>query len=498
MGIMDLLIPEAQAYGTAEHRYMVDTACRLFLGAAIDVKVREDVGAFTLGELTSLAGDYYATPPILRANAARAREFLNDHVGELDAFKPIGEFSSAVATHGTYLELATSNYSHFRLGSPQENAPGLCTNYHMQARAFGLKRSEQGLVTEGFALHFLTDLFAAGHMRTPRYALTHHLANNLGEKSYRATNAAIMGGLLAKAQHDRDNKDGLMCSYRSVSSFLTGQPSALERGTFHGDGSFQSTKSESVRNIDGVNVPEALLHLYRVIAFDIVTAAPSFASMLSATSLGKELLPYLMLWNALEAGELTGTTMTGKLHKDFVDAVTPRPLDPPVNKESLFFVQNRVIHAAKPVDEVVAAGLHLRCPSGRLTEAWLELWHVDLNIAWITVNPYVDVGIDAGVRYRPFSVKPYVSIKIDAGVDVTPTTKNLLDTAIRIDGDSEKVIWIFDNVIFAAKAIRITEDAAISTKDAIVDGLKSAGEAVVDGLGSAAKAVGDILVPPAY
>ncbi len=54
----------------------------------------------------------------------------------------------------------------------------------------------QALALEGMANHFLTDMFATGHVRTPRYAL-HKLCGG------------VTGGLLSKCSHDEDNKLGL-------------------------------------------------------------------------------------------------------------------------------------------------------------------------------------------------------------------------------------------------------------------------------------------------
>eukprot|EP00943_MAST-04B_sp_MAST-4B-sp1_P006706 g6706.t1 len=54
----------------------------------------------------------------------------------------------------------------------------------------------RALALEGMANHFLTDMFATGHVRTPRYAL-HKLCGG------------VTGGLLSKCSHDQDNKLGL-------------------------------------------------------------------------------------------------------------------------------------------------------------------------------------------------------------------------------------------------------------------------------------------------
>ena len=54
----------------------------------------------------------------------------------------------------------------------------------------------QALALEGMANHFLTDMFAPGHLRTPRVAL-HNFCHE------------TTGALLSKCSHDEDNKQGM-------------------------------------------------------------------------------------------------------------------------------------------------------------------------------------------------------------------------------------------------------------------------------------------------
>lgn len=52
------------------------------------------------------------------------------------------------------------------------------------------------LALDGMACHFLTDMFAPGHLRTPRVALHNHCDKTTG-------------ALLSKCSHDQDNKNGM-------------------------------------------------------------------------------------------------------------------------------------------------------------------------------------------------------------------------------------------------------------------------------------------------
>jgi hypothetical protein len=459
---MGLLVNEAQAYGTAEHKFLVDEACKLLMGEPIRLKVNGT--AFTLGEITSLAGDFYADPYILRAQASRARKFLDEHAAELERLSPIGEFASAVATRGTYLELATNNYSHFRFGSPTDNAPSLCTRYYLRAALMDVKRVDDALLHEGFALHFLTDLFAAGHMRTPRYEVTQHLLRP--PMSYGDKNAAIIGGLLAKVQHDEDNDEGLDCRYQGVFDFLTLQSGkSLKRAKFYGDNKLLSTLATAAE------------HVYDVIVWDIVTAVPAVAERLMATSRGREMLEALTVWRALDAEAFAAHGDPGALHRSFIEATTPRPFDPPRNHEPLFSIEKGMLRAARPVDEEVVGGIKIRCAGGVVKKVWLELVRADLNVSWVSVNPYIDVDVNFGLGSDPFrSMRPYLRVKIDLGASVTPTSVNLIDKSLDIDGNDENVLRLFDAMLAVAK-------------------VSNSAKQCWDDLGQCAL---DALIPPAY
>lgn len=108
---------------------------------------------------------------------------------------------------GRYLRLAFTNFDHFGPDAIACYLAGhtLAQTYARKARAAADPQArKQGLemayAVNAFADHFLTDLFAAGHMRTPRRWLFDIAATYLTQG---------FAGLLAKRMHDEDNKFGL-------------------------------------------------------------------------------------------------------------------------------------------------------------------------------------------------------------------------------------------------------------------------------------------------
>jgi hypothetical protein len=104
---------------------------------------------------------------------------------------------------GRYLQLAATNWDHFGAGAVQCYTVG-----HGVALAAAVKAAhapaaqtrqmlEIAYATNAFADHYLTDIFASGHMRTPRKAL------------YDTVTPSLLGSLLSKFMHDEDNAFGL-------------------------------------------------------------------------------------------------------------------------------------------------------------------------------------------------------------------------------------------------------------------------------------------------
>jgi hypothetical protein len=120
-----------------------------------------------------------------------------------------------VATKGRYLSLAWMNMDHFNdyakiaylAGHKQALAMALSA-HHCQDLRLKQQMLHKAYSYEAYACHFLTDLFAAGHMRTPRTALLHAFKNHPLAKE--------IAGLLALCQHYEDGQHGLMVTLPSA------------------------------------------------------------------------------------------------------------------------------------------------------------------------------------------------------------------------------------------------------------------------------------------
>jgi len=109
---------------------------------------------------------------------------------------------SALVNHGLYFKISLNNYDHFG----QSAIDSYIAGHYLAVEKAQNAQSEDDLklayAYEGYAVHFLTDLFSAGHLRTPRIALT---------KWCEYSDAAI-SSYLAKVMHDEDIKNGIWFS----------------------------------------------------------------------------------------------------------------------------------------------------------------------------------------------------------------------------------------------------------------------------------------------
>ncbi|HEY1014700.1 MAG TPA: hypothetical protein VGE07_18460 [Herpetosiphonaceae bacterium] len=117
---------------------------------------------------------------------------------------------------GRYLKLAADNWDHFGTHAVKAYAAGhqAAVNLALQARLkpAGPARDRQlelAYAMNAFADHFLTDLFAAGHLRTPRKDL------------YNAITPSVLGSYLSRYMHDEDNYFGLFVRNRLGESWVS-------------------------------------------------------------------------------------------------------------------------------------------------------------------------------------------------------------------------------------------------------------------------------------
>lgn len=123
--------------------------------------------------------------------------------------------------HSPYFELSVTNFDHFGKEAQKAYLAGHRIAIRLAGKAGKAENKEekisllkQALLRELYACHFLTDLFAAGHIRTPRKELLNSLigSKNLDStpdlESVSSLNLTI-AGFFAKRSHDRDGEKGI-------------------------------------------------------------------------------------------------------------------------------------------------------------------------------------------------------------------------------------------------------------------------------------------------
>lgn len=158
-------------FGSAEHN-AIGADASLGAGSDIDIGNAEKL---TYGEVLALAGDFFASVQQMRAMAKTP-----DGQAELRAarWKALGlgpQPNEAVlkSVMNRYFQLAGSNTSHFSGGG---EARATYRAGHRQALQEAFAAGATGYpvrmisarTTEAFCQHFLTDMFAGGHVRAPR------------------------------------------------------------------------------------------------------------------------------------------------------------------------------------------------------------------------------------------------------------------------------------------------------------------------------------------
>jgi hypothetical protein len=254
---------------SGEHKIVGDATPLRGLGTETLVVQGLDL---TYGHIVALGGDYYGVPsePIClgATGAERQKRFANavatltsstsvfgksigqaelaavvaliDHevqalapavakptpTGASDIYKALASsnFWPALYTGGTYLQLAGTNFDHFGMHAQMAYVIGHRTAIVMAVAAHDRRPFLPGVpvptlsdayITNAFADHFLTDLFSAGHLRTPRTAL--HNWSQVGIPGF-----GDAGDVLSWYCHDEDYKYGLNVSNGKTSWFMYG------------------------------------------------------------------------------------------------------------------------------------------------------------------------------------------------------------------------------------------------------------------------------------
>ena len=172
--------PPFESFTGPEHRDIGDKAS----GGEVTTIVYGPAGRrLTFGEMVAMAGDWFGTydemAELARTAAGRTRlawarwAALDKPKGEREPPAP-KEVQKSVRQ--CYYKLASQNISHFSGGGSAWTA---YVTWHSKALVDALEAGERrddgiwrrALTKEAFGQHFLTDMFSAGHVRTPRAAI---------------------------------------------------------------------------------------------------------------------------------------------------------------------------------------------------------------------------------------------------------------------------------------------------------------------------------------
>jgi hypothetical protein len=183
------------------------------------LKRRKGDVALSYGEIVALSGDFYPSPAALyeekrsplpwlweRNDLSDLRKIFQNELAWIE-----GEHRAAAVNYPdnnialwwnakSYVELALDNTDHFGW----HNIVAYC-RYHTAAIELAVKAASfddelfrRALYYNAFADHFLTDGFAAGHIRVPRAEIS-----AWGKSKARGYSAKLSGGL-SKLLHDQD------------------------------------------------------------------------------------------------------------------------------------------------------------------------------------------------------------------------------------------------------------------------------------------------------
>jgi hypothetical protein len=162
-----------QRFGSAEHRAIGAEASG---GATTDLDLGDGT-TLTYGEMVALAGDYFESLEEMRSLAGSPAGQQQLRWARWNALggggEPAVDESAKAAVRDRYYRLAARNWTHFSAGgtagteyqSGHQDALGLA---FFAGGAEDEAKWGQAMTAEAFCNHFLTDMFAGGHVRTPR------------------------------------------------------------------------------------------------------------------------------------------------------------------------------------------------------------------------------------------------------------------------------------------------------------------------------------------
>jgi hypothetical protein len=169
-------------FGSDEHRRIGDSAVS-------DQALITSYGRVSFGEMIAMAGDYFESieeiAQLAESWGTYGREQIDYVLWKVNPTRTRPRVSQAAidAVEERYNRLAARNETHFSTGSSPGNSNreryiAIHTDAMIDAFAEGLNplvvRRWTWQAREGFAQHFLTDAFSAGHVRTRRGEIQRH------------------------------------------------------------------------------------------------------------------------------------------------------------------------------------------------------------------------------------------------------------------------------------------------------------------------------------
>ncbi len=220
------------SFGSGEHKWLGDksykNACDIAKGpCAGDRKLKRKNGkeSYTYGDLVAFSGDFFSGPSdiydkaenllgrvnskgYVKSHFEKQVEAINKMYHGEDGDYPHNDFKVSISIP-QYGLLAMDNDSHFGWHNMVQYVKNHEMALELALAAYNLKATDldqakeklnHAMFVNAFADHFLTDGFAAGHLRVPRTQIKDWAA----QKKYTAT----LGGTISKVVHDFDGKLG--------------------------------------------------------------------------------------------------------------------------------------------------------------------------------------------------------------------------------------------------------------------------------------------------
>jgi hypothetical protein len=112
---------------------------------------------------------------------------------------------------GLYMKLASANYDHFGQDAIDSYLAGHSLALNLAKTAKSDNDLKLAYAYEAYADHFLTDLFASGHLRTPRRNIV----------TWCKYTPETVSSFLTKIMHDQENKNGIYITNRAGKRWKT-------------------------------------------------------------------------------------------------------------------------------------------------------------------------------------------------------------------------------------------------------------------------------------